>query len=234
VTAAFHPNGDRLASIGEENSLKIWRLADGKLLYSIEYSGLTDGNNLKSISYSPDGKTIAIATRDEVRFWSENRNAIRNLEFEGKAELNSISFSPNSQQIAIALGRKVEVFDLQGKVIDTFEDTEIASKVSFSPDGKTVIIAAQKKVKLLPFDGRKFGLERDALPIILENEDRVIDLAISPKGDNIVIASKDKAIVWKEVNKLALEDIVDRSCEWLQAYLKTNDKVEGSDRSLCH
>ncbi len=233
VTAAFHPYGDRLASIGEENSLKIWRLADGKLLYSIEYSGLTDGNNLKSISYSPDGRTIAIATRNEVRFWSENRNAIPNLPFDGKAELNSISFSPNSQQIAIALGRKVEVYDLEGKLIDTFEDTDIANKVSFSPDGKTIVIAAQKKVKLLPFDGRKFGLERDALPVILENEDRVIDLAVSPKGDNIVIASKDKAIVWKEVNKLALEDIVDRSCEWLQAYLKTNDKVETSDRFLC-
>ncbi|MDY6806321.1 MAG: hypothetical protein SXA11_21295 [Cyanobacteriota bacterium] len=234
VAAAFHPDGDRLASIGEDKTFKIWRVADGKLLYSIEYSDLIESNDrLKALSYSPDSQTIAIATRKQVRLWSGDPNAIRNIEFDERADLNSISFSPNSQQIAIAIDKEVRVFGLEGELIDSFTDTEIIDRVSFSPDGRTVVIAAKKKVKLLPFDGSKFGLEGDALPVVLENEDEVIDLAIDPMGENIVIASKDKAIVWKQVNNLALEDIVNRSCLWLEAYLKTNDKVETSDRSLC-
>jgi len=234
VAAAFHPDGDRLASIGEDKTLKIWSVADGKLLYSIEYSALIDDDSLIGLRYSPDGKTMAIATRNRVRLWSGTPDSIPTIELGEEAELSSISFSPNGKQIAIALDKKVEVFNLEGQSIDTFSvpESEKVSRVSFSPDGKTVIIAAQKKVKLLPFDGRKFGPKEEA--VLLENEEPVINLAISPNGDNIVIASKDKAILWKEVNKLTLEDIVDRSCEWLEDYLKTNDKVEASDRSLCH
>lgn len=233
VAAAFHPDGDRLASIDEDKTLKIWRVGDGKLLYSIKYAELIDDDRLKALSYSPDGKTMAIATRNRVRLWSGDANDIPTIELDERADINSISFSPNSQQIAIAVGKKVKVFNLEGELIDTFSDTEFVSRVNFSPTGNTIVIAAQKKVKLLPFDGRKFGTQGGALPVILENEDLVIDLAISPNSENIAIASKDKAIVWTDVDKLTLEEIVNRSCDWLEDYLKTNNKLEPSDRSVC-
>lgn len=233
VAAAFHPDGDRLASIDEDKTLKIWTVADGKLLYSIEYAGLIDDDRLKALSYSPDGKTMAIATRNRVRLWSGDANDIPTIELGERADLNSISFSPNSEQIAIAVGKKVQVFNLEGELIDTFSNTEFVSRVNFSPTGKTIVIATQKKVKLLLFDGSKFGTQGGALPVILENEDLVIDLAISPNSENIVIASKDKAIVWTDVDKLTLEEIVNRSCNWLEDYLKTNNKLEPSDRSVC-
>src|SRR5205807_4615864 len=54
VTAlAFSPDGKRIASGGQDNTINLWDLATGRLLAKIR-----TGAGITSLSYSPDGKTL--------------------------------------------------------------------------------------------------------------------------------------------------------------------------------
>jgi len=61
-TAAFSPDGKRLASGGKDNTINLWDLATGKLLAKIRA-----GAAITSLSYSPDGKTLTSREADNSK-----------------------------------------------------------------------------------------------------------------------------------------------------------------------
>jgi WD40 repeat protein len=62
---AFSPDGKRLVSGSEDQTLKVWDLATGQALLTLR--GHQDG--VRTVAFSPDGRRIASATRSEVRLW---------------------------------------------------------------------------------------------------------------------------------------------------------------------
>jgi WD40 repeat protein len=59
--ARFSPTGKVLATIGWDNRVQLWRL-DDTLIKTLE----TDDRRVTSISWSHDGKALAVATQDKV------------------------------------------------------------------------------------------------------------------------------------------------------------------------
>jgi WD40 repeat protein len=57
---AFAPDGRILATAGQDHSIRLWDLAAGKVLTTIE-----DGRWLKSLAFSPDGRRLAYCGGDE-------------------------------------------------------------------------------------------------------------------------------------------------------------------------
>src|SRR5262249_13012973 len=63
-SVAFHPDGSRLASGGNDNTIYIWPLARVPEVASVALPGMTGRPRVSDISglaYSPDGKTLAVA-----------------------------------------------------------------------------------------------------------------------------------------------------------------------------
>jgi WD40 repeat protein/serine/threonine protein kinase len=67
VSAAFSPDGSRLATASHDGTARIWRVSDGQFLVSI--GGHTD--NVESVQFSPDGSRVLTASKDgTARIWS--------------------------------------------------------------------------------------------------------------------------------------------------------------------
>src|SRR5262249_39712549 len=71
TTIAFNPTGDLIAMGINDGSVKIWDLDSFNLLQSAQLSGGGEHSSvIRDVSFSADGKTLAIASDDHpVRLW---------------------------------------------------------------------------------------------------------------------------------------------------------------------
>jgi WD40 repeat protein len=142
---AFSPDGTLLASVGQEAAgrLKLWRVADGSLVYSVD----AHPGGASSVAFSPDGAMLATGGQDSlVRLWNTADGApIRDLTGSVQDAI-SLAFSPDGQTIAAgSWGRswlnRVDTVHLwrvaDGKPLLQLDgNPRVATSVAFSPDGQ--------------------------------------------------------------------------------------------------
>ncbi|HEY9596051.1 MAG TPA: hypothetical protein V6D33_00075, partial [Cyanophyceae cyanobacterium] len=98
------------------------------------------------------------------------------------------------------------------------------ARVRFSPDGQILATTSwDNRVQLWRLD--------DTLIKTLDgHHSRVTSINWSNDGKSLVSGSEDKtAIVWN----LDVDELLDKSCNWLRDYLQNNPNVRPSDRQLC-
>jgi len=64
---AFSPDGQRLAALGRYAHLELWNVDTGKLIGTLPREGSDFWPN---VSFGPDGKTLAVCSAGQVRFWN--------------------------------------------------------------------------------------------------------------------------------------------------------------------
>jgi WD40 repeat protein len=186
---SFSPDGQTIASASHDNTVKLWRAKDGKLITTFKDKGHTDRVN--GVSFSPDGQMIASASKDKtVKLWKPDGTFIRNLQH--KAEVNAVSFSPDGQIIASASKDKtVKLWKRDGTFIRDLKHSAEVNAVSFSRDGIIASASNDKAVKLWKRDG-------SLIANLTGHEDTVLAVSFSPDGQTIASASNDKTVkIWK-------------------------------------
>ncbi|MEQ8970221.1 MAG: TIR domain-containing protein [Coleofasciculus sp. C1-SOL-03] len=165
-----------------------------------------------SVVFSPDGKTMASASRDNtVRLWNQQGELLHTLSGH-KDDVYSVVFSPDGKTIASASGDKtVRLWNRDGKLLHTLSghEDEVISVV-FSPDGKTIASASYDKTL------RLWNREGELLHTLSGHEDDVNSVVFSPDGKTIASASDDGTVrLWNLEGKLlhtlyGHEDLVGR------------------------
>jgi WD40 repeat protein len=133
---AFSPDGKIIASgcgkfdMNENNrdyTVKLWSVAAGKLLFTLKGHGY----DINTLSFSPDGKTIASGSVDNsVKIWSVSTGMlVKTLNGGNHGGVNNIVFSPDGKTLITWNGTSInEIWNpADGKMIaklTTFKDGE--------------------------------------------------------------------------------------------------------------
>ena len=127
----FSPNGDRLATGSYDNTIKIWRVAEGTVISTL--TGHTD--QVFRIAFSPSGSKLVSCSGDgSVIQWDlATGNLDRVLRGHGDPILDA-AFFPNGK-LLVTVGSHVQLWQGE-KAIWSTPHSELYFSVAVSPNGK--------------------------------------------------------------------------------------------------
>ena len=142
TSVAFSPDGMRIASGSDDDTVRLWEVHTGELLHTLN----GHANMVNSVAFSPDGGLIASGDwQGIIRLWDAHSGENRLL-FDGHTKgVNSVVFSPDG--LVLASGSDdatVRLWEARsGKLLNILEGHwDSVNSVAFSPDGSKLASGA--------------------------------------------------------------------------------------------
>jgi WD40 repeat protein len=191
-SAAFSPDGKKVATGGASLEAQVWDAGDGRLLKTLKgYS-----YPIRSMAFSPDGATLATGSADGViRLWDTVTWRALAVINGHKQWTSSVAFSPDGKTLAsgswdgyvklweVATGREIKSIQAHNAWVWS---------VAFSPDGQKIASASEDRTiklwsvklgwKMATFEGHTAS---------------VYSVAFSPDGSKLATGGNDHtAMIW--------------------------------------
>ena len=195
-TVAFSPDGQLLASGGNNNEAILWNVANRN--QPTDFRGHT--KSVMSVAFSPDGKYLASASHDGfVRLWDVSlKHRHTTFTHTHTGWVKAVAFSPDGKTLASGGGNQtgsVMLWDVpkNRRVTAIAGHAGIVESVAFSPDGQLLASASRDKtVKLWDVNTQQI---RETLT---KHKNVVYAVAFSPDGRTLATSSRDYTIkLWR-------------------------------------
>ncbi|MBD2018428.1 WD40 repeat domain-containing protein [Microcoleus sp. FACHB-53] len=142
-SVAISPDGQTLASCGDDKTIKIWNLNTGDLLRT--FTGHSD--IVWSVTFSPDGQILASCSEDKtVKIWKLDTGELLSTLLGHSEAVVSITFSPDGKILVSGSGDKtVKVWNLStGTQLHTLSGYSGAILwLAISPNGQTLVTGSE-------------------------------------------------------------------------------------------
>ena len=214
--SAFSPDGQIIATAGgNDYTVQLWNLQNGQLKNALVGNPkyvkgimISDGvpklvnyatKRVESIAFSPDGRTLAVASDNEIIFWDSNTGE-RKVALTEKGSFYSLLFSPDGRTLAArSYAHKSE----SGIYLWDIDTTDIrksklrhtitghnreTNSITFSPDGQFLATGHEYLVRLWDTTDEKLKVLCEGHP----HQVKVRSVAFSPNGD--ILASLSLSI----------------------------------------
>ena len=176
------------------------------IVSNVQERNRLEGHNDRvfSISFSPDGKTIASASADRrVRLWGSDGKLLQTLE--GHSDLvYSISFNPEGQILASGDGKGIiKLWRLDGTLLQTWNaHSGWVTGLSFSPDGQMIASASDDDtIKLWRTNGIR-------AKTILGKSKGISSVSFSPDGKFLASSGVDGTVkLWRSSDGMLIKNL---------------------------
>ena len=186
-SVAFSPDGARLLSGSTDNTLKLWDVASGQLLRTLEH-----GRTVRSVDFSPDGIHVVSGGRDALlKLWDVATGELLRTYQGHTASINSVVFSPGAHVLSGSGDKTLKLWDVvSGQLLRTFEGhADLVNSVAFSRDGTRVLSGSgDKTLKLWDV------VSGQLLRTFEGHAGSVTSVAFSPDGAHVLSGSEDKTL----------------------------------------
>ncbi|MBX9253028.1 CHAT domain-containing protein [Desmonostoc muscorum CCALA 125] len=139
----FSPIGTMFATASSDKTVKLWDL-NGNIQYYKEYDSST-----YYVSFSHDGKVIAISNINEIELWNPYNNYQQTLQINNEDYITNLSFFADSQMLcAIDNKQTIKLWRIDnGELLQNIEANGISS-AALSRDMSAIAIADSEKNKI--------------------------------------------------------------------------------------